>query len=194
MAATRKQLMGASAKLRLTIADLKAVDEEVEALHVNVDTLLLSQAAARISQGAKIAATAATRVLKAAKAAGAAATKAAVDVAKAEAAAAQAAEEVAAAEAAKVAAAQAAAQAAEQAAEAAQVAEAAAAAVAALEAAVKPTLPLDNVYVLRRDPFGSDELFCVCHHRLRSDQSAVISSVSASWSCCFVSTTSLNFS
>ncbi len=148
--------MGASAKLRLAIADLTAIDGEVAELSAGVDTIPLSQAAARVSQGAKIAEAAASRILKTAKAASAAATKAAAVVAEAEAAATKAAAAVMEAEAAV-------ALKAEEAAKAAQVAEAAAAAVAALEVAVKPTLPLGSMYVLRRLWFVNDfSLVSVC--------------------------------
>ena len=139
--------MDASAKLRLAISDLKAVDEEIAALSTGMDALPLSQVAARVSKGAKIAETAASRVLRAAEAADAASTKTTEVIVAAEVAAA----EAAAAQAAVV-------QAADKAAAAAQAAQAAAAAAAALEVEVKPVLQSDGMYEFAGIGFGDGQL------------------------------------
>lgn len=76
MAATREQLTDTLGKLRLAFSDLRPIDEEVVALTACVGGPPLLEAAARVSQGAKAAATVASRVLNAAEAAHAVAVKA----------------------------------------------------------------------------------------------------------------------
>lgn len=76
MPEARKHLISTSDKLRLAFADLKAIGEEVVALTAGVGGLPLSEAAARVSQGARTATAVASRVIKAAEVAEAAASKA----------------------------------------------------------------------------------------------------------------------
>ena len=129
MAEVREHLIDTSNKLRLAFSNLIAVGEEVKALTVDVGHLRLSEAAARVSQGARTASAVASQLSRAAKAAEAAASKAeaaarAVEKAKAEAAAA-----------------------AEAAAIAVQKAARAAEAAAALEVKIEPSAPVDHRYI-----------------------------------------------
>lgn len=73
MAAVRQRLTDASDKLRTAFSGLNAIGDELEALTVGGGGLPLSEAAARVSQGARTATAIASTVLKAAKAAEAAA-------------------------------------------------------------------------------------------------------------------------
>jgi len=134
MAEARKHLTDASDKLKLAVSGLKAVGQEVGALTAGVGLLPLSEAAARVSQGAETATKAASGVMKAAEAAVAAACEAEATVAAAQ---------EAKAEAAKLAAA-----AVEAAAAAASAAEKAAGAVAALEGKIGAPVPLDEMYAV----------------------------------------------
>eukprot|EP00903_Cladosiphon_okamuranus_P020900 g19193.t1 len=130
MAAVRKQLAGASEELRTAFSDLRAIDEEVSELTAGVGDLPLSEAAARVSQGARTAVAVASKVMKAAEAAGAVASKAATVVAAAQAAKSEADKEAAVA--------------AQAAAVAAQKAAAAAEEVAALEVKIQTPSPVDH--------------------------------------------------
>lgn len=80
MSAVRGHLKDTSEKLRFAFSDLRAVDEEVAALTAGVGSLPLSEAATRVSKGARTAVALASRILKAAEAAEAAVGKAALAV------------------------------------------------------------------------------------------------------------------
>lgn len=126
MPGARENLAHASERLRLAFSDLKAVDEVFLVPTAGLAILPLSEAAEKVSQGARTAADVASRVLKAAEVAEAAASKAAAAVkavqrAKAEAAAA-----------------------AEAAAVATQKAAAAAEAAKALEVKIQPSVPVEH--------------------------------------------------
>ena len=126
MTTAREYLADTSEKLRLAVSTVKAVDEGYACLTVNLDTLSMSEAAARVEKAAKMAAKEATTVLEAARAAEAAATRAAKAVETADAAA------------------QTAAKAEEVAEAAARASEAAAAAVELTKVAPRPRLPWNN--------------------------------------------------
>lgn len=83
MAAVREELVDTSNKLKLAFSDLEAIDDKVAALTVGVGDLPLSEAAARVSQGARSAVAMASKVMTAAELAQAAAGKAAAAAAKA---------------------------------------------------------------------------------------------------------------
>lgn len=134
MAATRERLEDASDKLRLAFSDLRVIDDEVTALTAGVGDRPLSEAAARVSQGASAAATVASRILQAAEVAEVAAGKAAAAVTAARGARAEAEQ----ADAAAVA---------EAVHKATQNAKTMGIAAAALEVKVQPPIPFDSVYV-----------------------------------------------
>ena len=127
MATARQHLTDTSKTLRVALAALQAVDEGVVSVTVNLDTLPMAEAAARVKEAGRVAAKEATAVLGAARAAEAAASRAAKAVDTANAAA------FAAAKAAKVAEA------------AARAAEAAAAVVEPLHVTVEARLPCDRM-------------------------------------------------
>eukprot|EP00903_Cladosiphon_okamuranus_P020677 g18986.t1 len=66
MAAVRENLKHTSEKLRFAFSDLRKVDEEVAALLAGVGGFPLSEAATRVSKGARTAGELASRILKAA--------------------------------------------------------------------------------------------------------------------------------
>lgn len=148
MADAREHLIDTSGKLTLALSDLRETNDHVAALATGVGDLSLSDAAARVSQGARTAAAAASRVLKAAEAAEMAAAKAAaavtaVEKAKADAAAA-----------------------AETAAIATQEAAAAAQAVAALEVKIQPRAPVNHRYAFARagvSGYYDDSAYSPCY-------------------------------
>ena len=76
MAEAREHLIDTSDKLRLAFSDIIAIDGDVAALTTGVGRLPLSEAAARVAQGARTAAAVASKLLGAAEAAEAAASEA----------------------------------------------------------------------------------------------------------------------